>query len=457
MTEINQELLNWFLTLDTKNQVYAKKYGLFSVSRRDIEVFMSDDDIQNFDIAEKYHLDNKGISAPKEISDHYYKYIQAHNHELFHYYQSLTLPAFQIYQRLAKNKLEYEAVTLLKYFEEGCSYILGENKDILDVLRDSNFNIQSDNNNFNELMLLYEFYIEQWNSTYKGISLFNIIEGMAHIFSMQLTNTGNNYLLEMEGDPVYYVAYNSFVSNINDKNIDIGIRIKYLFFIAICHFSCQKYDNIGDSVLNKPSRLFHMLCSKINLYIEKFYSSINTYKKYSELELRKLKKIPIDEKILSRVNKERVVSIFSFLDVLNVINEDSKEVLHTTKNYDLNNSIEPLEIFSELNIDLNSCDQTVLFSIFPEIWADMWMAYDTRQDHKVGDNEFSFNDEIAFYELIENCKKFFDTSRPYFPCCEIHGDVKTVNEVLHCRNEEGLAYYLKQLTGRNAFELFKII
>jgi len=121
VSEINKELLEWVISYDGQSEVYAKRYGVFSLSRMDVEIFLSEEEINKYNIAEQYLLDNKDSPAPEHIIQDYYAYIQAHNHEFFHYYQALTIPAFQIYQRLSRGKVEYEAATMLGFLEEGSS------------------------------------------------------------------------------------------------------------------------------------------------------------------------------------------------------------------------------------------------------------------------------------------------------------------------------------------------
>jgi len=456
MIEIDRNLLDWIIAFDEGNQIHAKTYGNFSVSRMDVEIFLSDKDIEKFNIAEKFLLNNKGTIPPEEVNRDYYRYIQAHNHELFHYYQALTLPAFQIYQRLTRSKLKYEAATMLRFFEERNNYILGEHHDILEALKQSNFNISSDiAHNFNELMLKYKFYIQHWKSQYKGVSLFYIIEGMAHIFSIQSTDTAKNYLPELENTTEYNIAYNTFNTYLDNQFKHSDIRLKHLTFLYICHFSCQIYDHIEDEILEKPSRLFHVLCSRLNLYFKTYYKLLVRYENYSETELRQLNQFDINDENLSFANKEQISQIYAFFELLPSIQKDAEKYYRQKLIDPLKIKKEVLQSFDGLNIDLKNYFQLVNFSIFPSLWADVWEAYDKIQKTKVGENKFEFSDESAFYEFIENCKKILNKKDFFLPCCKVHGNLKNKRRVLHCPNEGGLAYYLKQMTGRSAFELFK--
>lgn len=455
VSEIDKELLEWVISCDDQSEVYAKRYGVFSLSRMDVEIFLSEEEISKYRIAEQYLLDNKGLLAPEYITQDYYSYIQAHNHEFFHYYQALTVPAFQIYQRLARGKVEYEAATMLAFLEEGNNYILGENNSIFEALKHPSFHFSASvAENFNELHGKYKFYRECWSLQYEGVSLLQIVEGMAHIFSMQVTDEAKNYLPDLEGNEEYYAAFNVFNSYIDDDFGNLNIRFKYLIFIYICYFSCQTFDSLEDKILAKPSRLFHSLCSRLNYYLTTYNKLLDRYARYSEDELRQLNQFKIDDECLELANKEQLANIYAFFELIPCLQADAeKHYEHATSSLKL--SRELTEIFESLDVDLGNIFQLAIFSIFPFKWADLFEAYTKVQQSSFDGNEFETSDEIAFYEFVENCKKILNESVDEIHCCEEHGTTDKI-DALKCLNEGGLGYYLERMTERSPSELFMI-
>ncbi len=450
-----KELLKWILDFEENSHIFAEKYGSFSLARMDFNVFISDDEMEKFDEAEKMIIENNGIAPTEEVEANYYRFIQAHNHELFHYYQALALPAFQIYQKITKNKTEHESAIMLRYFEDGYSYTLGENKNILEALKNSNFKLpEIDEKNFYEAIEKYKFFVAQWTSEYKGISLFHIIEGMAHIMSIQLTPNVVNYLKGTENNPIYNKAFDTFKKYI-DKEFDyIDIRIDHLTFLYICYFSSHIYSFYNDTIINKTARLFHFLSSRVNQYYKTFEKLKDRYKKYSEIELRELNQFSIKEKDIKNATKVQLIYIYSFYELIPIIKQDAEKFYNKT--FDTFVPKEVIEALSSLDIDLSDIYQLANFALFPARMADIWEAYDIIQKLEIDNNKFDVAGESGFFELIENCKNMLRDDYSYIACCKEHGNVNNKLEVLYCENIGGFSYYLKELTGRESIDLFKV-
>lgn len=456
---IDKKLFTWFLSIDDTEEIYAQDYGSFSIERMDFRISMSDDEWEKFNKAEKIMFKNNGIPPNDVIANDYYKPIQAHNHELFHFYQALSLPAFNIYQKLTKRVTEFESATMLRYFEYGYSYTLMKNKKILEALENPLFVLPEDEQlSCNKLILNYKFYKEQWNSKYQNISLFYIIEGMAHIMSMQLTFYSNNYLLETNNKIEYNIAYDVYYSYIDNKYKEINIRIKHLIFLYICYFSCQTYSFMEDEVLEKTSRLFYTLSSRINLYLETFITLVERYTKYSKNELEELNQFDINQEDIKISNKNQLCNIYALFELIPIIEQDAEKLYHPKIKISTDIPKEYLVVLKEkLGIDLLSKFQLANFALFPVRMADMWEAYDIIQKLRIGENKFKNEEESAFYEFIANCKNLL--SSKYLPilCCEEHGRINNKLKVLYCKNEGSFAYSLRELIKKEPFDVFKIM
>lgn len=87
--------------------------------------------------------------------------------------------------------------------------------------------------------------------------------------------------------------------------------------------------------------------------------------------------------------------------------------------------------------------------------ADIWEAYDIIQKLEIDNNKFDIAGESGFFELIDSCQNILKGNITSVPCCSEHENIRNELEILYCENEGSFAYYLKELTGREAIDLFK--
>lgn len=457
-SKIDRELLDWVLSIeDDFEEVYASTHGSFSFDSMDFKIFLSDEECEKFDKAEKILEANNGIAPNDEVAYDYYKPVQTYNHELVHYYQALILPAFIMYQKVYKRNTEFEAATMLRYFEYGFSYTLPKDKKVFSALDNPDFQLPDEEViNFNKLEKNYKFFRQQWKSKYKNISLFYIIEGMAHIMSIQLTPYSKNFLYNMDDNIDYNIAYDVFHSYINEQNQNMEIRVKHLIFLYVSYFSCQVYSLPEDEVLEKSSRVFYTLSSRVNLYIDTFIDLVERYAKYSESELKELNRFDINQEDIYKSNKNQLANIYALFELIPIIEQDAKAFYNPNIRISEELPREYFDVFNELNIDLTNIYQLANFALFPVRMADLWEAYERLQTVRVGNNRFTVADESAFYDFMGNCKKIL-SFRPFLiPCCEEHGAVEKI-KLSYCKNEDSFVYHLKELTQKEISELFKNI
>lgn len=138
----------WNSLLSDSYEIFLKNkiiYGRFDDALMEFEVFVSEEDLS---LVEKgislLSMDLEQISfssEERELADAAWCYIQAYNHELFHFYQVLSLPSFRMRHILKRNMLKFEAATMLKFFEQGGSYSVGEDDSIMNAVNNGKENI----------------------------------------------------------------------------------------------------------------------------------------------------------------------------------------------------------------------------------------------------------------------------------------------------------------------------
>lgn len=214
--------------------------GEFFLEGMDIRINISDTDLSAVEYSQKLLIEikdnpqlestysSKTICDAKEM---YASFMQAHNHELAHLYQVLALPAFQLIWVTRYNLLRFEAVVMLRYFEENGVYIAGKHKGILQILTENKQLQKEFGDKFNEFYTPYKNYLVDYKKKHDGISLFYIIESMAHVISLQLSEEPEADALNIGTSEEYSKAFLFFESKIEGDNIET--RWKYLLFVYI--------------------------------------------------------------------------------------------------------------------------------------------------------------------------------------------------------------------------------
>lgn len=155
--------------------------------------------------------------------------------------------------------------------------------------------------------------------------------------------------------------------------------------------------------------------------------------------------------------KYQIKISYALFELISIIEQDAKNFYNPSIEKAINISNECMKhITQRLNINFLSIYQLANFSLFPVRMADMWEAYIEIQKQKIKNNKFTNTDESVFYEFILNCKKILANKSFSVMCCEEHKTQNNMYEILYCKNQNSIAYYLRKLTKREPIDLFKI-
>lgn len=368
--------------------------------------------------------------------------MQSRNHELAHLYQVITLPYCQYFWFYRTELVRLEAAVMLKHFENGGSYIFGEHEYLLDIVERGDFSEFS--SPINECLSNLRSCIADFYNNEKGFSLLDLIEGMAHVISLFLSDTPDVDYLGIEVSQKYTVAFDYFNSKLLDANLEL--RWKQLLFLYYCYFSFQTYPNNGFES-NKPVDMFIFLCEKIDSHIEVLK---NNKRKYSSKPGHDLNPA-IDTEGLSHANQEQRSSILSFFDLIDVIEAEAREKFEFSASLD-HPKIRSLLSWSEQGGILWENKYTLAnMLIFPSNyqWIESLYEYLMREE---GD-ENAHSNEVEFYNFIMQCRKLINPMEDVY-CCSVHHYTNKPSVILNCGTRGGLSYFLKGLTERNSIDLF---
>lgn len=455
---ISESLLDWAIQQDRKDGLYAfadQVYGSYSSDLVEININVDEEVI--CDVEEYLSLEPKersSLSAARlaKLEKSFRIYFQVHNHELFHFYQFLSLPLFSVFCVVRKRYLEYQTALMLQCFEAGGEYRLSEHFSPLAVLKSSpELFPESWLSNSDAVLGAYKLQTELWNSESEGLSPFQLVEGMAHVASLQLSDDPDIDVLELEQVNDYVVAYKLFSASANFGGIET--RWKYLLFLYYGHFSLQT--PMG-AVVEDPLiaiKVFNWLCDRTELYLTLLSTLKKRYEKYSHDRLVTLNRWNQLSDLLQHASTQQLASIYAFFELIEAINDDiQKQNPHPGQEVI---EMQPFTgLASDHNIHVEDLFQLGLLVIFPERFYSVRETYDAIDSLQPDGQSFSYEKERGFYKFIRDCKNILNPASPSIECCEEHGKTSDVRRLLNCDNEDSVAFRLSALTGKAATDLF---
>ncbi len=435
--------------------------GEFFLEGLDIRISISDTELDEVLAAQKMltaiktgeEQTNYSTEEIEQARLIYTTFMQAHNHELAHLYQVLALPAFQMVWATRYNLLRFEAAVMLKHFEQG-GYFQGETHyKILQVLDDGKpALIDEFAPQFNEFANPYKMYISDYRKQYEGISLFYIIEAMAHIISLQLSDTPEEDILELAVSEEYSAAFLRFDSYLH--KVEVDLRWKYLVFLYICYFSCRHFNTDVTHPINTAVSSFLSLCSKARFYIETLAKLYQRYERYSLSELKALNQWSLTDAELNFANKKQLAGIYALFELIAILEEQAFPENVPQKSLTVNALADFFTVSDAKGIDWEDKFTLARMLIFPANFVWTREIYDEVMGLVGTDKEYTYAQEALFYRFIMDCKHLLQPSHQV-ACCDEHGMRDQRKKVLRCKNEGGFAFFLNALTDKPAYELFR--
>lgn len=394
--------------------------------------------------------------SPEEIEKAKYIYgsfMQAHNHEYAHLYQVLALPSFQLVWATRHNLLRFEAAVMLRYFELGGHYEGAVHSKILQILEaDEPILREEFTKQFNEFANPFRMYVKDYQTQYDGISLFYIIESMAHIVSLQLSDTPEIDILNLEVSVEYSAAFKYFDECLGATNVEL--RWKYLVFVYICYYSCEHFSTEVKDSVNETVSCFLSLCSRGKFYIETLTNLRQRYENYSLLELKDLNQWPLSDKEVAFANQKQLGSIYALFELIDILESQAFPDNVSKKSLTVNELDDFFVASKEKNIDWANKYTLARMIIFPSNFVWLREIHDEVMGLTRTDKEFTYAQEAEFYRFIMSCGHLLQQAHDVF-CCQEHGMIDKRPPILRCKNEGSLAFTLEALTSKPAHELFR--
>lgn len=461
---IDREFMKLYLQNNDMESLFARSEsisGEFFLEGLDIRIAISDSEMDDVlaaqDILTEIKSESQQVNYSSEKIEEakyiYTSFMQAHNHELAHLYQVLALPAFQMVWATRYNWLRFEAAVMLRYFEHGGSFRAESHYKILQILEDDQAALLDEfSEQFNSFANPYRMYIADYKNQHKGISLFYIVESMAHIISLQLSDTPEVDVLNLEVSEEYSAAFRHFDNYLGE--IEVQLRWKYLVFLYICYFSCQHFNTDIDHPINAAVDVFLSLCSKAKFYIETLAKLYQRYERYSLRELKELNQWPLSNDEIDLTNQQQLAGIYALFELIDILENQAFPDSALQKSLTVNALSDFFSVSDAKGVDWSNKYTLARMLIFPANFVWTREIYDEVMGFVGTGKEFTYEQEATFYRFIMNCKCLLQARDP-IPCCEEHGMRDQYKKVLRCKNEGGLAFYLQELTGKPAHELFK--
>jgi hypothetical protein len=429
------------------------KYGQLFVPFFKVMIYDKKDFDKFLKIVDK-KLKNKNITLSIDDDSLYQKRMQLYAHEYFHLYQILSLESLSIQTYILREKLKYEAISFLKCYENCQKPLYNFTKDSIDGLLELIIKLDDKDllNKIKRLSGVYEYFSEVWLYEKNGISLYSLVESMAHVYSLKVNGSFND-VLGLEKNPIYTKPYQYFLQNFDEKQVDDAW--KQTLFLYVCYFSLKNFINFRDKNKSRIVDTFIFLSSNMEKYLK--YLSI----KKKEYELFDIKEIDsyLSDKVLygeylEYGNKEQKSSLAALFETIELIKDNAKVYKNNKKHSDYIKEFDNyINIAKNLGIDLESDYLLANLSIYPESFSYLMDMHDKIMTNKQKKVDFNNEQEAEFYDIIDRCNKLIEKNADIY-CCEKHGVISDKYTILNCTYEDSLSMYIKNWLKTELKDLF---
>lgn len=464
---------------------YAKgevEYGRFIPEFFRIEVDMSEAVERFHGLHDNSQTINKYMVETNSDCFEYVKFFQTYDHELFHFYQVLSMPAVFRWAETKFESLYFEMLIMLRNLDNGGTFSLGRYNKFSKMLKIQDSDCKIDQSNLNALhsnleniSIKYNYYVKNFSDFYDGISSLYIFESMAYFASLHLPKAlFDKDVLGLKNQSKYTYCYEYFINGVSTYNQEKYAHYLTKVFIYICYFSFKVHkdpnDNNQKTDININTYTFIELCKIADRFFEIIEISDNFYRKQPIGSLRR-KFYPnlANSEYLDYLDKKEIIELFSIFDlarhiseldlikrfgylIQNNTDEYKKDVLDNSKTFHAL-SHQAYNLAKNHQIDFNDIFLLAKILVIPNFFNNIANIYlDLKEDI---DNFEENYDEDEFLSFVVKCKFLLNEQHDIF-CCEKHGMRNNRKQILYCKEQGSLAYYLQNMFEKPAYELFKI-
>jgi hypothetical protein len=380
-------------------------------------------------------------------------FLQVHNHELFHFYQVLSLPALAHYMSIRKSFIQFEAVIMLKHIENGGHFNLLSHRDFQDAVVNNEYKNADELQNLNNINRLYLYYTDDYIHRENGISIRDILESMAHVMSLlQFSQEYREDYLEIGEADVYRMPFDYFISKISANKIDK--YWEYLIFVYICFFSLQAVSDAKQENQYLPLNNFFVMCESADFFVNELIKFKEYFDESDITSLREKNHYKLDADILSFISDKQLSSLYAFFCCVDVMNQFHQKMSGsgTSKGYQYDEITYVKEIAKKFGLG-ESIYELGLMAVYPYKFFQIRLTYDKYGKSRKKKVKYTCNDESRFYFLISSCNSLLSRNKPTW-CCNEHGYVNDKVAVLFCKKDDGTAEFIRKLTRRKPDEVF---
>lgn len=440
-TELTEELLN------------ADSFGSFCRETLEIKVHISDAELERIEKFESV-LAEKGLS-PDKMDTHelslrrsYFRYLQTQNHELTHFFQVLALPTVQLIWSTHLNWFKYEVVALIRALETGVTV----SPNILLKPLDLSVHVSEDDENGaspDEMFAQAKFYDDTYKQRFEGLSIHDLIEGMAHAVSLQLLDEPEDDLLELSSNPLYSRAFDKFSKTLDETGLEL--RWKLLMFIYVCWFSLHSKPETEEAKSN-PVKIFQNFCSLGDEFSKFLKKAGDVYLSHGAELVKQTVSRAFRESDLEFASKAQIAHMCAFCDLIELM---EKKVVDWGVDFDRPHieSLQHVEkICGEFQMDFSDKFFLLRALSIPRNFVVVYEVYCELFQRPASHKPFSFSEESMFYSFFYEFRRAMKGKDVF--CCEKHGRVEFHPRVFHCDEDDSFSSSCERAFGKPAREIF---
>ena len=414
-----------------------RKFGKFIPEQFRVEL--------NFDISEINSFESSDIT--KGV------FRQTWVHEYFHLFQSLTMPKFSQICQIMRNKQKVDAGFLLYAIEDGASWKINSDGfiDFTDIIIDGSYSPpEFVGNEIERHYPIYEKVMKDWKlSNDEGISNLEILEGMAHVFSISDDPLDFNDDLGLKDNEIYTNAYQYFLDNggyILEGNLN-----RVSFFTILCFFSFFSIQHTGK---DSPRDIFVYFCRNWKQYYFKLRNKSDPSVVRKDIDLI-IKSTGIVELETLKQNESAIEFFQMFYGLIEFMENETDELVFPVSNEFTSMNQFSFDHFNELS----SSKLLLYFLRFSSMFID-WtdkIRHTGEINYHLGKSAVTIENDQDLMRFVQNFWFLINANAENPWCCPNHEYENRRGIILKCSHLESFSSICYDLTNRNLRDIVGIL